>query len=103
MLYSPKDQEVSPDIWATLNAVLSQLADELQMPVVPLTIDGSFDVFSRCSKWPTWHPLRLTIHDPIPPLSKGAENIKTTMEKAYNAIESALPEKYKGQVENPDQ
>lgn len=80
-----------------------QLADELQMPVVPLTIDGSFDVFSRCSKWPTWHPLRLTIHDPIPPLSKGAENIKTTMEKAYYAIESALPEKYKGQVENPDQ
>ena len=80
-----------------------QLADELQMPVVPLTINGSFDVFSRRSKWINWHPLHLTIHKPIPPRCQGAENIKATMTESYTAIESALPDKYKGMVENPDQ
>lgn len=80
-----------------------QLADELQMPIVPLTIDGSFNVFSRTSKWPTWHPLKLTIHNPIPPKCQGAENIKATMSEAYAAVESALPDEYKGMIENPDQ
>ena len=43
------------------------LADELQLPVVPLTINGSFDVLPRTSKW-YWvrrRKLTLTIHAPI--------------------------------------
>ena len=44
-----------------------------------------------------------TIHDPIPPKGKGMENIKATMAEAYTAVESALPEKYKGMVKNEDQ
>ena len=45
----------------------------------------------------------LTIHDPIPPKGKGIENIKETMAEAYAAVESALPEKHKGMVNNEDQ
>lgn len=45
----------------------------------------------------------LTIHDPIPPKGKGMDNIKATMAEAYAAVESALPEKYKGMVKNEDQ
>ena len=45
----------------------------------------------------------LTIHDPIPPKGKGPENIKETMTEAYAAVESALPERYKGMVKNEDQ
>ena len=43
------------------------------------------------------------IHDPIPPKGKGMENIKATMAEAYAAVESALPEKYKGMIKNEDQ
>ena len=48
------------------------LADELQLPVVPLTINGSFNVMPRTKDWhfATWHPLKLTIHQPIYPVGQ---------------------------------
>ncbi|MBO7646162.1 MAG: 1-acyl-sn-glycerol-3-phosphate acyltransferase [Prevotella sp.] len=68
------------------------LADELQLPVVPLTINGSFHVLPRHrdGKFITWHPLRLTIHEPIYPLSKGQENIERLRKLSYEAIASTL-------------
>ena len=80
-----------------------QLADELQLAVVPITIDGSFDILPRTGKWIHWHRLVLTIHDPIQPKGQGAQNIRETMKEAYAAVESALPDKYKGMVKNDDQ
>lgn len=80
-----------------------QLADELQLPVVPLTIDGSFDILPRTGKLLSWHPLRLTIHKPIYPECQGIENIKRMMEISYKEIEQGLPEHYRGKVDNPDQ
>ncbi len=81
------------------------LADELQLPVVPLTINGSFDIMPRTKDWHwvSWNPLTLTIHKPIYPLTQGTENIRRTMDKSYEDIMSALPEEYRGFVENPDQ
>ena len=68
------------------------LADELQLPVVPLTINGSFNIMPRMRDWHfvNWHPLTLTIHAPIPPQGSGAENIQKAMEESYKAIQSAL-------------
>lgn len=80
-----------------------QLADELQLEVVPVTIDGSFEILPRTGKWIHRHRMILTIHDPIPPKGQGTENIKATLAEAYTAVESALPEKYKGMVKNDDQ
>ena len=80
-----------------------QMADDLQLSVVPVTIDGSFDIMPRTAKWIKWHPLRMTIHAPIPPQGKGAENIQTSMKMAWEVVQSALPERHKGFVENPDQ
>lgn len=82
-----------------------QLADELQLPVVPVTIDGSFDVLTRMAgfNFVHRHPMRLVIHKPIYPSSHSPESIKDTMNAAYREIMSALPEKYQGYVENPDQ
>ena len=82
-----------------------QMADELQLPVVPVTINGSFDVLSRQQGFwfLTWHPLSLTIHEPIPPQGKGPENVKQTMQSSYDTIMAALPPHYQGYVENPDQ
>lgn len=80
-----------------------QLADELQLPVVPLTIIGSFNVLPRTGGFVRWHPLTLVVHKPIYPQTKGPENIKALMEESYREIEQALPEEYQGMVENPDQ
>lgn len=80
-----------------------QLADELQLAVVPVTIDGSFNILPRTAKWIRRHRMIMTIHDPILPKEKGAGNIKATMSEAYAAVESALPEEYKGMVRNEDQ
>ncbi len=82
-----------------------QLADELQLPVVPVTIDGSFDVLPRQkgTTFLSWHPLRMVIHSPIFPQSKGNENIKLTMKESYETVMQALPERHQGFLENPDQ
>lgn len=81
------------------------LADELQLPVVPLTINGSFNVMPRMNdcRWAVWHPLRLTIHPPIYPVGKGNSNIRATMSQSYDSVMSALDKEYQGFVENPDQ
>lgn len=69
-------------------------ADELQLPVVPLTINGSFDVMPRQRdfKWVIWHPLTLTIHQPVYPVGKGDDNVRATMRQCRDAIASALSE-----------
>lgn len=81
------------------------LADELQLPVCPLTINGAFDVMPRMRdwRWLTWHRLSLTIHEPIYPTTQGPENVKTTMDEAYKRVMSGLVKEYQGFVENPDQ
>lgn len=81
------------------------LADDLQLPVVPMTINGSFDVMPRMhdGHFVCWHPLSLTIHKPILPLGKGAENIRQTEEQSYKIIMSGLIPERQGYVENPDQ
>lgn len=81
------------------------LADDIELPVVPLTINGSFDIMPRTRdmKWVVWHPLRLTIHKPIQPIGKGTDNIKYLEQESYKVVMSGLEEKYQGFVENPDQ
>ena len=81
------------------------LADELQLPVVPLTINGSFDVLPRQRgfNFVNWHPLRLTIHQPIYPVGQGPENVDATLRQAYDSVMSGLVPEYQGFVENPDQ
>ena len=81
------------------------LADDIDLSVVPLTINGSFDIMPRTRdmKWVSWHSLRLTIHKPIMPVGKGAENIKHLEDESYRAVMSSLVPEYQGFVENPDQ
>lgn len=68
------------------------LADELQLPIVPLTINGSFRVMPRMRDWHwvVWSPLRLTIHQPIYPVGKGIENVLATMRQSFDSVASAL-------------
>lgn len=83
-----------------------QLADELQLPVVPITLNGPFDVYPRTNKGITfanWHPLTMTIHAPIYPQGKGIENEKKTLQMAYETVMNGLPADRQGYIKNDDQ
>ena len=82
-----------------------QLADELRLPVVPVTIDGSFDVLPRQRgiHFVTWHRLRLVIHTPIMPEGKGTEDVQRLLEQSHETIMRDLPPSCQGIVGNPDQ
>lgn len=82
-----------------------QLAEELQLPVVPITIDGSFDVLTRMAgfNFVNWHKMRLVIHKPIPPKGTDPAAIKETSDLAYETIMADLPLHYQGLVKNNDQ
>lgn len=70
------------------------LADELQLPVVPITINGPFKVMPRTKDWhfATWSPLSITIHQPIYPVGKGMRNIVTITRQSFDSVQSALKE-----------
>lgn len=76
-----------------------QLADKLQLPVVPLTIEGSFNILPRTGKLLHWHRMKLIIHEPINPQGKGAENQDMLMEESYRIIDGGLSAAY----QNPNQ
>lgn len=76
-----------------------QLATELQLPLLPITINGSFEVLPRSKGYANlvnWHPLTLTIHPAIvpPPHSEGTvqntEAEHAMMQEAYDVILSRL-------------
>lgn len=68
-----------------------KLAMDFKLPIVPLTIDGSFNILPRTSIVNIkYGKIILTIHKPIYP-SKGAEDMDSAMKETYNAIQSALP------------
>lgn len=66
------------------------LAGEFKLPVVPLTIDGSFTAMPRNTYFMTPTSIRLTIHKPIYPGERGF-NTKRLMAECREEINSALP------------
>lgn len=72
-----------------------QLADELRLPVVPLSIDGSFEVLPRTGRFIRRHRMILTLHEPIFPQGQGHENIQNTRDKAHQVIQESLPAQYR--------
>lgn len=67
------------------------LAMEFNLPVVPLTIDGAFDVMPRFKKLPRPGKITLTIHKPIHPGEEG-HDLTRLMADSRTAIASALPQ-----------
>ena len=94
------DRSGPKKVLETIRQAKDSLKDGVSLVVFP---DGSFEILPRTGKWIHRHRMILTIHEPIPPKGKGMENIKATMAEAYAAVESALPEQYKGMVKNEDQ
>lgn len=70
-----------------------QLAMEFQLPVVPVTIDGAFDVLPRTSKLPHWGKIHLTIHKPITPPANEADR-QRVIDESFTVVHSALPQRH---------
>lgn len=72
-----------------------QIAYDLKLPIVPLTLNGPFDMMKRGTY--TIHPgkLELIIHKPIPTKNLQEEDIHALIESAKNQIYSGLWEQYK--------
>lgn len=73
------------------------LADELQLPVVPITLNGPFDVLPRTKGviFMHRHPMTLIIHRPIVPQGEGRTEIKQLSDLSREIIVSDLDLKYK--------
>ena len=70
-----------------------KLAMDFKLPLVPITIDGAYDVLPRTSIFKIkYGKITLTIHKPIEPVTIGKQDIESVMNKTYSIIQSALPE-----------
>lgn len=67
------------------------LAAELNLPVVPVTIDGAYKVLPRSTALPNPGTINLTIHRPITP-GEGGHEMSSLIETSRTAIASALDE-----------
>lgn len=72
------------------------LAGEFNLPVVPVTIEGSFHSLARYAKQVAPGLITLTIHKPIYPGPRGF-NTKQLMAQCREDIESALSAEHKGE------
>ncbi|HKW18760.1 MAG TPA: lysophospholipid acyltransferase family protein [Terriglobales bacterium] len=70
------------------------LAEECKMPVVPVTISGSHYVMPKGRFSMKAGPVTITFHQAIEPETFGTR--EELMEKVRAAIESGLPEEYRG-------
>lgn len=70
------------------------VAHDMKLPVVPLTVNGAFDVMKRDSLRLTPGKMELVIHKPIPTDSLSEVNISGLVEETREIIHSALWKKY---------
>lgn len=70
------------------------IACDLKLPIVPLTINGPYDVLKRNTRHLKPGRLELVIHEPIPTDGLTEEEISALISRTKEIIHSALWEKY---------
>ena len=70
------------------------LAYELDVPIIPVSIDGSYRALRAGTRWVTRTRLTLTIHPPIHIDKEGEypRNMLQTLDQVRSSIASVLPE-----------
>lgn len=73
------------------------ISEELKLPILPVTIDGNYQVMSRHAWNVTWHPVHMTIHEPVWPRSTSDTTetelkaiMAQTSEEVFNTIRNKL-------------
>lgn len=67
------------------------LASQFGLPLVPVTLDGSYDIMTKSARLPRWGTIRMTIHKP---LEQQGGKLSDLMEQTHSIINSSLT-KYK--------
>ncbi len=57
-----------------------QIALELNLPIIPISLSGCYEAMNRKAKYVTWHPVHMHIGEPILPEQFDKENPITTIE-----------------------
>lgn len=57
-----------------------QIALELNLPIIPISLSGCYEAMNRKAKYVTWHPVHMHIGGPILPEQFDKENPMTTIE-----------------------
>ena len=57
-----------------------QIALELNLPIIPISLSGCYEAMNRKAKYVTWHPIHMYIGEPILPDQFDKENPMTTIE-----------------------
>lgn len=71
-----------------------QLAQEFSLPIVPITINGAYEVMPRTSLVPHYGTITLIIHKPVAAPVSEAE-VRTKADEAFAAVCSGLEDRYK--------
>ena len=66
------------------------IANMTQVPIIPITIDGSYDILPKGCRCLHWSPVTLTFHAPIVCEGRDAENVERMMEEAESVIANTL-------------
>ncbi|MDE6081065.1 MAG: 1-acyl-sn-glycerol-3-phosphate acyltransferase [Muribaculaceae bacterium] len=66
------------------------LSNEFGLPIVPITIDGAFEVMPRTAKLPRWGKITLTIHKPVDAPSGDEKEMGELMRSTRDTIVKAL-------------
>lgn len=74
-----------------------QLALEFQLPVVPITIDGAFDVMARTTFVPHWGHIEITIHKPIAPPRDEADR-RRVIDASFAEVNASLPSRHRKEL-----
>ena len=74
------------------------LADEFQIPVVPVSINGTYEALPKGNYFLKWHPLRMIFHNPVYPEGKGGINVKETKNECFDSILKGLDNHYKTEL-----
>ncbi|MDE5856899.1 MAG: 1-acyl-sn-glycerol-3-phosphate acyltransferase, partial [Muribaculaceae bacterium] len=68
-----------------------QLAREFGLQLVPVTIDGAFQVLPRTKLLPRYGTIKLTIHKPVDPPQLD-QDLQPVIKETFAIIESGLPQ-----------
>ena len=66
------------------------IANMAQVPIIPITIDGAYDILPKGCKCLHWSPVTLTFHAPIESKSRDSESVERMMEEAETVIANTL-------------
>ncbi len=72
-----------------------KLAIKAGVPVVPVTIDGSWRLFEETGKMKKGH-VTVTVHPPIPTANLSKEELETLSDRVRESIVSSLPPEMRG-------